>query len=362
MAKRSFRIALVAVLASLLLLFGVAGWFVHRALEYPDERHPGRGAEVEVEIRTGMSFPAIARVLSERGVISKPSWFRVYGMYRGVTTNVKSGKYVLHDNQTPRQVLDVLLAGVKDKTVKVTLPEGKNMLEYFGWLEQAGVAKASALEALARDRDFLQQHGIAGDTVEGYLFPETYDFRVGEKPARVLERLIDQHRTVWNEIARTHAKDLARTKERMKWSDRDVLVMSSIVEKEAVAASEQPRIAQVFINRLSSPSFQPKRLETDPTIRYGCMVPVQKSAACQGWDPAGRLFTAQLRDKDNPYNTYEHEGLPPGPICNPGRGAIEAVMNADGSGYFYFVSKNDGTHVFSKTFAEHTKNVEKYQK
>ena len=362
MPKRSFRIALAAVLATLVLLAAVAGWFVHRALAYPDERHAGKGVEVEVEVQPGMSFPRIARLLSDKGVVDKPTWFRLYAMSRGVTGDVKSGRYVFRDDQSPRQLLDALLAGVKDKTAKVTLPEGKNMLEYFALMEQAGIAKAAELEALARSPEFLRQHGIAGDTVDGYLFPETYDFRVGEKPARVLGRLIDQHRRVWNDVTTRNAKGVQKLKQKLSWSDRDILVMASIVEKEAVAASEQPRIAQVFINRLTSPSFKPKKLETDPTIRYGCMVPVQKSKPCQGWDPAGRLFSAQLQDKDNPYNTYQHEGLPPGPIGNPGRGAIEATVNPDGSGYFYFVSRNDGTHVFSKTLSEHEKYVDKYQR
>jgi UPF0755 protein len=362
MPKRSFRIALVAVLATLVLLAVVAGWFVHRALAYPDEPHAGKGVEVEVEVLPGMSFPRIALLMTDKGIVDKPTWFRLYAMSRGVTGDVKSGRYVLRDDQTPRQILDALIVGVRDKTVKVTLPEGKNMLEYFALIEQAGIAKASELEALARSPQFLQQHGIPGDSADGYLFPETYEFRVGEKPARVLARLIGQHQRIWNDVMTRNTKTAQKLKQRLSWTDRDVLVMASIVEKEAVAASEQPRIAQVFINRLTSPSFKPKKLETDPTIRYGCMVPLQKSAACKSWDPAGRLFSAQLQDKDNPYNTYQHEGLPPGPISNPGRGAIEATVNPDGSNYFYFVSRNDGTHVFSRTLSEHEKYVDKYQR
>jgi UPF0755 protein len=362
MSRRSFRIALLAVVATLVVLGVVAGFFVHRALEYPDDPHAGKGAVVEVEIQPGMSFPRIATLLAEKGVVARPTWFRLYAMYRGVTVDVKSGRFQLRDDQSPREILDILVAGVKDKTVKITLPEGKNMLEYFALLEAGGVAKAAELEALARSREFLQQHGIGGDTVEGYLFPETYDFRLGEKPARVLGRLIDQHRRVWNEIMTANPKAAQKLKDRLEWTDRDILVMASIVEKEAVAPAEQPRIAQTFINRLTSPSFKPKKLETDPTIRYGCMVPTVKSAACQSWDPAGRLFTAQLRDTENPYNTYAHEGLPPGPICNPGRGAMAATLNPDGSSYFYFVSRNDGTHVFSKTLAEHERYVDQYQR
>jgi UPF0755 protein len=116
------------------------------------------------------------------------------------------------------------------------------------------------------------------------------------------------------------------------------------------------------MNRLTFPDFKPHRLETDPTIRYGCEVPVLKSPPCQGWNLQDRLHSAQLHDKDNPYNTYEHEGLPPGPISNPGKRSIEAVLAPDGSDYLYFVAKDARNHVFAKTFEEHKHNVDKYQK
>ena len=109
-------------------------------------------------------------------------------------------------------------------------------------------------------------------------------------------------------------------------------------------------------------SFSPHRLETDPTIRYGCMVPLVKSAACRGWDRTDRLHRAQLDDVDNPYNTYQHEGLPPGPICNPGRASMEAAIDPDGSDYLYFVARDKRNSVFAKTLAEHQRNVDKYMR
>lgn len=360
MPKKSFRIALAIVAVTVTITAGVAAYFVHAALGYPDRRHAGSGAEVEVEIERGMSFPQIAARLADRGVIDRPRWFRLYAMHRGVTTKVRTGRYVLRDDLTPREVLDTLLAGVEEKQAEVTLPEGKHMLEYFALIEGKGIASAAELEALARDPEFLRARGIEGDTLDGYLFPETYLFAVPTKPAKVLDRLIDEHRRVWNELVTEHRKAYQRTRDKMKWSDRDILTMASIVEKEAVRADEQPRIAQVFINRLTFPSFSPRRLETDPTIRYGCQVPVKKSQGCQSWQVTDRLRRAQLDDKDNPYNTYQHEGLPPGPIANPGRGAIRAVLEPDGSDYLYFVAKDDRTHVFSKTLAEHERNVDRY--
>jgi len=382
MSKRSFRVALAVVIGSVILVVAIAGWFVHRAFSYPDEAHEGAGKETEVEIKSGMSFPAVASLLASKHVIDRPTWFRLYAMWSGDTTNIKPGKYLIKDNLTPAQVLKVIITGVKEITVKVTLPEGKNMLEYFELIDKAcpagmkppcpKITSAAELEQLARDKEFLQGHAIAGDTVEGYLFPDTYEFRVNEKPRVVLERLITRHQEVWQDVLAKHPKDAARIKDKLRWTDRDILTMASIVEKEAVEKTERPKIAAVFINRLTKPDFKPRRLETDPTIRYGCLVPVKKSSACIAWNepcakqnlPPGcdRLHRAQLDDKDNPYNTYQLEGLPPGPIANPGRSSMEAVVAPDGNDFLYFVAKNEREHAFAKTYDEHKKNVDKYMK
>ena len=370
MSKRPFRIALIVVASTVVVLLAVGGWFIYSAVHYPDERNPGKGQVVDVEIKSGMGFPSIASLLSKKGIIEKPTWFRLYAMWRGDTTNVKQGKYQLSDKLTPRELLDLLIVGVKDVTVEVTLPPGQNMLEYFAELEKKGVATAIDLIAVARDPEFLRSHAIPGDSVEGYLYPDTYQFRVGDTARRVLDKLVERFQKKWNEIVQQNPKSIAKIKDKLKWSDRDILVMASIVEKEAVAPAEQPRIAQGFINRLTDPSFKPKRLETDPTIRYGCVVPEQKSAACDEWlktctkdnpPKCPRLRGAQLHDNDNKYKTYEHDLLPPGPIANPGLGAIKAVLEPDGSNYFYFVAKSETEHVFARTYDEHKQNVAKYQ-
>src|SRR5262245_3514347 len=131
MSKRTFRTALIVVIGSVVLVVGLIGYFVHRAFQYPDEQHDGSGKDVEVEIVSGMSFPSIASLLEEKGVLSHPTWFRIYAMWNGKTADIKTGKYVLKDNLTPEQVLDILVKGVKEVTVRVTLPEGENMLEFF---------------------------------------------------------------------------------------------------------------------------------------------------------------------------------------------------------------------------------------
>src|SRR3569623_1883675 len=187
MSKRNFRTALAVVIGSVLIIIGIAGWFVHRAFAYPDEAHDGRGTEVEVDIKAGMGIQQVASLR---------------------------------------------------------------------------VAKAKELEAVARDKEFLGRHAISGDTVEGYLFPDTYEFRIDEKPRAVLDRLVIHHEEVWNAVLSKHDREAAALKDKLKWSDRDILTMASIVEKEAVDPKERPRIAQVFLNRLTQPTFKPHRLET----------------------------------------------------------------------------------------------------
>lgn len=360
MSKRSFRIATGIVVGTLLVGAGLALYLYSVAQSYPTDRQAGTGAEIIVDIEPGMSFPRIARRLSESGIIKKPRWFRFYGMRRGVTTKVRAGRYAMTDTMTPEEVVDKLLEGVKEVTTRITIPEGLHMLEVFTLFEKAGIANAKELEGLGRDLEFLQKRGMEGETIEGYLFPDTYQFKVPSSPTLVLETMVKQHRIVWDRLRRKHETSFAKVRRKHSWSDQDSLVMASIVEKEAASASERPRIAQVFMNRLSSPKFVPHRLDTDPTIRYGCTVPERKSAACLDWDITDRLHRKQLNDADNPYNTYQHEGLPPGPICSPGAAAMTAVMKPDGSKFFFFVAMDDKTHAFAKTRAEHERNVDKY--
>ena len=360
MAKRSrrlFGLTLVAALGALAAL--AALW----AQAYPDRALDGEGVEVEVTIPPGTPLARTAELLADARVIEHPLVFRLYAMRRADAAHVRAGTYRLRDDMPPREVLDVLVRGAPEPDVAVTIPEGYHILEVFELLDERGIADRAELEELAFDPEFLEARGIDGPSAEGYLFPDTYRFFAGSPAEAVLDRMIEQHRAVLGEILEAHADSVARLRDELGWNERDLITMASIVEKEAVSAEERPRIAQVFINRLTSPRFRPRLLQTDPTIRYGCMVPLDGlPAGCEGWTSSDRLRRRQLDDGDNPYNTYQHEGLPPGPICSPGRAAIEATVAPDGSDYLYFVSRNDGTHVFSRTLAEHNQAVNQYQR
>ncbi|MBI4509390.1 MAG: endolytic transglycosylase MltG [Deltaproteobacteria bacterium] len=362
MSRSSFRLALLVVLGTFFLFAACGAWAGYEIVSYPDRRHGGTGRDIVLEIKRGMKFPEIVSALSDGGVIDRPSWFRLYAMHRGLSSKVRAGKYMLRDNLSPREVLDTLVVGVQEVEISVTIPEGKHLREVFEILDQAGIASAGELEEVAREQEWLRAQGIEGETVEGYLFPETYRFRRPAQPRQVLETMVRQHRIVYEELRKKYSRALARLQKQLTWGDREIVIMASIVEKETGAKEERGRVASVFFNRLILPSFPSRRLETDPTIRYGCTIPLVKSAACQKWDSSDRLHRAQLDDKDNLYNTYEHAGLPPGPISNPGRASLAATMDPEDTGYLYFVAKDERTHVFSKTYEEHSRFVEKYQK
>jgi UPF0755 protein len=142
------------------------------------------------------------------------------------------------------------------------------------------------------------------------------------------------------------------------WSERDVLTLASIVERESAAPDERARIASVFFNRLDDATFRPaRRLQSDPTAGYGCLVAGERIASCAGY--RGRVTPEILRDPQNPFNTYRHPGLPPGPIANPGEGAISAVLKPEVTDYLYFTLGPDGRHRFGRTFEEHRRAIER---
>jgi UPF0755 protein len=357
---RPMRRALVVFLSTSALGLAVAGFVARTAWRYGDTPNGAAHGRVVVEIPNGATAGEVAARLQKEGLIGNPAVFRLYAGQRGVAGRFKAGRYEIVAPATPKQIVETLVKGASDELVAVVIPEGKNLVEIAEILAGAGIAGKAELVAKAMDPAFAAELGLPGATLEGYLFPDTYRLRPHTAPARVLIPLVRRHRQVYGELRAQHAKGVAELKKTLGFDDQKIVVLASIVEKETGRPEERPRIAQVFINRLRSPAFTPKLLQTDPTIIYGCTVATPRSAACLKWD--GRIRRIQLDDRDNGYNTYTHEGLPPGPISNPGRAALEAVMAPDRTPYLYFVAKNDGTHYFSRTVAEHNAAVVKYQR
>jgi UPF0755 protein len=308
-----------------------------------------------------MQLSAITTALADAHVVDHPSWFRIYVTHKGMASRLRTGTYQLRDDMTPKEVLAALVKGVEEQDLTVTIPEGKSYKEAFEILASLGIPAAD-FDKVGRDPQWLKNEGIDGDTPEGYLFPDTYRFKKTASAKDILEAMVKRHRVVYEELRKRHGQKLADLQAGLKLGDREIVIMASLVEKETSDAKERPRIAGVFYNRLRSSKFPSRRLETDPTIRYGCEVLGANTQPCKDWDPKGRLHKPQLTDADNPYNTYTHAGLPPGPICNPGKAALDAAMGPEKTDYLFFVAKDEKSHDFSKTFEEHDAKVKKYQR
>lgn len=361
-SRRTQRWALVVVVVCL----GLAAWALYRAYEgvvdYPERPGVGSAEPIEVVIPRGASFPQVLELLVEHGVISEEESgsFKLYVLHEGAARKTTAGTHVFRGDMTPAQILEELARKQKAVELRVTIPEGRNILQVAKILADAGLGDAAQLEAAMRDPALLKELRVPGPTAEGYLYPDTYKFRQGTTPKQVLTRLVKRHHEVFAELRRTHRPFARALEEDLGWGDHELVILASIVEKETAAEHERPLIAGVFINRMRFPGFRPKKLQTDPTIIYGCTVPDEKSEACEQFE--GRIRRIHLRDKDNPYSTYAHEGLPPGPISNPGKAALQAVLAPTKSRYLFFVARNDGTHEFSKSEPEHEKWVEIYQR
>jgi UPF0755 protein len=351
------------VIASL----GGAAWAAHgayaRFVEFPDR--PGSGSAdqvVTLEVPRGASFPRVLDLLVREGVLAEEDAapFKLFVLNKGAAGRVTAGEHVFRGDMTPTEILEELTRRQPATETRVTIPEGKNLLEVAQILGDAGLGEADAYVALMRDPIFVKKVGGEGITLEGYLFPDTYKFATKSTPEQVLERLVQRHRQVYDGLRRRHRDAAKKFGSQLEWDDHQIVTLASIVEKETAAKHERPLIAGVFLNRMRFASFQPKYLATDPTITYGCLVPIEKSEACKKYED--RIRRIHLRDEHNPYNTYRHEGLPPGPISNPGKAALEAVFAPKKSRFLYFVARNDGTHKFSKSEAEHEAAVDKYQR
>jgi UPF0755 protein len=359
------RKALKVFFITTLLGLVVAGAVVWKAWHYPDEQSGYAFGTVEFDIPKGAGAQQVSELLADRGLLQRPAIFRLYAGQRGVASRFKAGHYKVQAPTTPRALIDVMIRGSVDELVAVTIPPGKTILDIAELLDKAGITPKAELLAKALDPGFVRSLELPGPSLEGYLYPDTYKLRPHTPAERTLVPLVRRHRQVFEELRAANPSGLAALRKSLSFDDAKIVTLASIVEKETGRADERPRIAQLYLNRLSKPTFRPRLLQADPTIIYGCTVaPLysggKASPACSQWK--GNIQYIHLRDTENPYNTYTHEGLPPGPIANPGRAALEAVMKPDGSPYLYFVAKGDGTSYFSTNIAEHEAAVVKYQR
>jgi UPF0755 protein len=326
------RLAGVAA-AALVLGLGLAGSIAYLALEPPSEA----AEEIVVEIPRGAALSGVAEILESAGVIRSAPAFALLARWEGQAEALRAGEYAFTPNLRAREVLDRLAAGAV-MTHRVVVPEGLRMEEVAARIEAAGLGSAAEFLNVAREPATAAALGIPGASLEGYLFPETYELAKGLPASEITRLMVEHFFAVWREVEpQAAARGL---------SMHEVVILASLIEKETGAPQERPLIAAVFLNRLA----RGMRLETDPAVIYG--IP--------NFD--GNLRRAHLADVTNPYNTYQHGGLPPGPIASPGAAALSAVVDPAEADYLYFVARKDGTHQFSRSYGEHVRAVNRFQR
>jgi UPF0755 protein len=326
--------------AALVLLSAAAGlgWYV--VTQRLDEQHQGwAGPEVFVDIPPGVSPPAIGRRLIDAGVVRDELTFRAALLVTGKARELKAGEYRF---DRPLSVVDVIdrIARGDVYHLTITFREGLTIAEMATVFEERGMGTAQSFLEAARDSTPVRDLDPDAPTLEGYLFPETYALP-RRTPAMVLVRLmVDHFKRAFDEPLHAAAREQGLTV-------RQVVTLASLVEKETGKAEERPLVAAVYRNRLRIGMG----MQADPTVIY---------ALQQAGQYDGNLSREDLQF-DSPYNTYRYAGLPPGPIAAPGRASLEAVVRPAAVKYLYFVSRNDGSHVFAETLAEHNRNVYEWQ-
>lgn len=326
------------LIGALVLLASLAvGWywmayqnFIERPLDWPDE-----GMVLTVE--RGTNLRMLTEILHKRGVLQQPQMLYWHARYRGLAHKIRAGEYAVPRNATPDALLQILTEG-KSIAYQLTLLEGWNFKQVMAAVRQNPVLKQTLNET--SPNAVMAAVGYPGLHPEGRFFPDTYAFPRGttdqEFLARAAKRMEQQLTDAW---AKRDVEHIA-----VKTPD-EALILASIIEKETGAPQERPEISGVFTRRLK----KGMKLQTDPTVIYGM----------------GDSYQGNIRRKDlrapTPYNTYVIKGLPPTPIAMPGRAAIDAALHPAPGKSLYFVSKGDGTHVFSSTLKAHNAAVRKYQ-
>jgi len=300
----------------------------------PPQEHP---ASKVVVIPDGSTFQYVASLLEHERLIKSRSAFVLFGKSLSADRKVRAGEYELNPAMTPAEILSKLLNGQVVLRV-LAIPEGLTMIQIADLVSQQGLTDRTEFLRLANDRTFVRSLGIEAETLEGYLYPDTYKFPRPIKAREILLVMVERLRQMVG-------PDLLARMQELKMTMHEVLTLASVIEKETGSGVERPEISAVFHNRLKKHI----PLQSDPTVIYGLPT-----------------FDGNLHKKDlsspSPYNTYRVQGLPPGPIANPGILAIRATLYPSDSRSLYFVSRNDGTHQFSGTLIEHNQAVEKYQK
>ncbi len=293
---------------------------------------PGRGPRLRVQVPPGASLGQVADSLHARGIVNLTPAFRVYARLTGSDARIKPGTYGFRRGQSWRSVLTDLREG-RVITAKLVIPEAWSTVGIAPRIAAiTSVDSATILKKLLDPAQPARYH-VPGPTLEGYLYPATYDFPVNVAVDTVIAHLVAAYRRIWTPARQARADSL-------KLSERAVITLASIVEKEARKRAEMPLIASVYHNRLRIGI----PLQADPTVQYALGIHRE------------RLLYSDIREVEkSPYNTYRIKGLPPGPIGSPSSMAIDATLHPADTKFLYFVAHPDGTHIFTRSLADHNR-------
>jgi UPF0755 protein len=337
MAGRA-RAALAVVAVIAVLAAGAAALVGNQVWQQIHEPFKGYdGAEQFVEIPSGASTAEIRRRLMQSGVVGNEFALRAALWWSGRSRALQAGEYRFDRPMTPLEVVDTLANG-DIYTRRITFPEGLTIREMAMVYESNGFGKGRDFLRAASDASLITDLDAKAPDLEGYLFPETYALPRTTPASQLVAMMVDRFRTTFREIPQQNGTPL---------TTRQLVTLASLVEKETGAPPERPIVSAVYRNRMKVGMG----MQADPTVVYALV-------------KAGR-YDGNIRktdlDFDSPYNTYKYPGLPPGPIASPGRASLEAAAAPADVPYLYFVSRNDGTHVFAETLAQHNANVYRFQ-
>jgi UPF0755 protein len=299
-------------------------------------------AVIPFEVGPGESFKTVARKLEQEGLVSSAKKFELFARVTGGGNKVLVGEYAIRRNMVPAEVLSIITSGKSIKHI-VTIPEGYNIFEIAELLERQGVTSHDEFLKLVRDPVLVKELlGEEASSLEGYLFPETYHITKYTGTRALVHMMVERFMQNFTKLQSVPGWNAARL------TRHQLVTLASIVEKETGAPEERTIISSVFHNRLR----EKMKLQTDPTVIYGI------------WDQTGQ-WNRNISHDDlvtpSKYNTYTFTGLPVGPIANPGYEALVAAGGPAQTDYFFFVSRNDGTHVFSRDYSQHRNAVSKFQ-
>lgn len=295
--------------------------------------------------------------LARAGLVSSPRLFGWYSSVFSSASEFEPGTHLLNDALSARQIAQRLGRSRLRPRRKIGVPEGLHHVELARRLEEQDICAQSAFVRAARDEGLRRELGVRGESVEGLLFPATYELAVDSSPSEVIRILVNTFRKRFDSLSAKHPGVVSALGEQRDWTEHEIVTLASIVEREAVVDEERPIIASVYLNRLDDVEHKPsKMLQADPTAAYGCVVEPEAAPSCSKFQ--GKVTPALLRDPKNRYNTYKHPGLPPGPIASPGEASLRAVLAPAKTDYLFFVATGGGRHRFSRSFGDHSRAID----